>query len=83
MVVLPNPAADQPFLAARIQELGAGLALDGEAGPAAIRAAIHGVLGDPSFALAARRLSVEIRAAPGAAVAADALERIATAGARS
>lgn len=83
MVVLPNRAADQPFLAARIQALGAGLGLDGEAGSPAIREAIHEVLRDPSFATAARRLSLEIGAAPGAAGAADAMERVATADVRS
>ncbi len=83
LVVLPNPAADQPFLAARIQALGAGLSLEGEAGSPAIRGAVHEVLRNPSFAAAARRLSLEIRAAPGVAGAADAMERVATAGARS
>lgn len=83
IVALPNPAADQPFLAARIQTLGAGRSLDGESEPALIRAAVREVLRDPSFTAAARRLSVEIRGAPGAAGAADALERVSTAGARS
>jgi MGT family glycosyltransferase len=82
LVVLPNPAADQPFLAARIQELGAGIALDGESGPAAIRSAVRQVLADPSFPAAARKLSLEIRGAPGAAGAADSLERLARVRAR-
>ena len=77
VVVLPNPAADQPFLAGRVQELGAGFALDGDSGPAEIRAAIHELLRDPSFAATARRLSLEIKAMSGAVGAADALERVA------
>jgi MGT family glycosyltransferase len=83
IVALPNPAADQPFLAARIQSLGAGRALDGESEPSGIRAAVQEVLKDPSFAAAARRLSDEIRTAPGVAGAADSLERASIAAARS
>jgi MGT family glycosyltransferase len=60
IVALPNPAADQPFLAATIQRLGAGLALDGGAGPDAIRTAVMEVLGEPSYADAARTLAIKI-----------------------
>jgi MGT family glycosyltransferase len=77
VIALPNPAADQPFLAARIQGLGAGLALDGEAGPEAIGTAVRQVLHDSSFAEAAGRLSAEIRDSSGAAGAAQVLEGLA------
>jgi MGT family glycosyltransferase len=77
LVALPNPMADQPFLAAKLQELGAGLALDGESGPAAIRTAVQEVIGQPSYARAAANLAAAIRGAPGAAGAADDLERLA------
>jgi UDP:flavonoid glycosyltransferase YjiC (YdhE family) len=79
LVALPNPAADQPFLAATIQRLGAGLALEGTAGPEAIRTAVREVLGQPSYARAARTLAAKIGAMPGAAGAADQLERLSAA----
>jgi MGT family glycosyltransferase len=77
LVALPNPVADQPFLAAMVQQLGAGLALDGESGPAAIRMAVQEVMRQPSYAAAAARLAVAIHAAPGVAGAAVELERLA------
>jgi MGT family glycosyltransferase len=73
---LPNPAADQPFLARRIQALGAGLAMDGESSPDIIRVAVRDLLDQPSFREAADRLGRAIRAAPGAAGAADVLEQL-------
>ncbi|MDQ6876203.1 MAG: glycosyltransferase [Candidatus Dormibacteraeota bacterium] len=79
LVALPNPAADQPFLAATIQRLGAGLALDGAAGPDSIRAAVKEILGQPSYANAASALALKIESMPGAAGAADKLERLAMA----
>src|ERR1700674_271761 len=77
LVALPNPMADQPFLAAKLQELGAGIALDGESGPAAIRTAVREVIRQPSYAEAASNLAAAIHAAPGVAGAADELERVA------
>lgn len=74
---LPYPAADQPFLAARIQALGAGVAMDGESSPLVIRRAVRDLLDRPSFGEAAARLGRAIRAAPGAAGAADLLEKLA------
>jgi UDP:flavonoid glycosyltransferase YjiC (YdhE family) len=58
--------------------LGAGLALEGAAEPATIRAAVSEILGQPSYAKVARELSVKIKRMPGAAGAADRLERLAT-----
>jgi len=80
IVGLPNPVADQPFLAGRVQQLGAGLALDGEARPEAIAAAVQEVLGHPSYKEAACRLADAIRAAPGPAGAAVELEHLAPTG---
>jgi MGT family glycosyltransferase len=77
IVGIPYPAADQPFLAARLQALGAGVALDGESGPAVIRGAVRDLLAQPSFREAAARLAQAIRLAPGAAGAADVLEKLA------
>jgi UDP:flavonoid glycosyltransferase YjiC (YdhE family) len=77
LVALPNPAADQPFLAARVDQLGAGLALDGESGPKAIRVAVREVMTQPSYAAAAARLAIAIQAAPGVGGAVAELERLA------
>jgi UDP:flavonoid glycosyltransferase YjiC (YdhE family) len=68
LVLLPNPLiADQLPLAARVEALGAGRALDGEAATAAaIAAAVNAVVAD-------------IAALPGAAPAAARLERLAAA----
>jgi UDP:flavonoid glycosyltransferase YjiC (YdhE family) len=78
LVCLPNPAADQPALAAQVQALGAGRSLDGEAAtPEEIKAAVDEVLGDPSYAANARSLARAIALAPGAAAAADRLEQLA------
>ena len=74
---LPYPAADQPYLAARVQALGAGLAMDGESSPAIIKKAVRDLLEQPSFREAAGRLGRTIRAAPGPAGAADVLEQLA------
>jgi len=74
---LPYPAADQPYLAARIQALGAGVALDGESSPATIQSAVRDLLARRSFHEAAGRLAQAIRVAPGAAGAADLLEQLA------
>jgi len=76
LVALPNPVADQPFLAATLQRIGAGIALDGESDPGAIRTAVQEVMGQPSYAGAARMLAELIRDAPGAAGAAAHLERL-------
>ena len=79
LVALPNPAADQPFLAARVQQLGAGQAIDGESGPTAIRTAVREVMTHPSYAAAAAQLAIAIRAAPGVGGAVVELERLAVA----
>jgi len=58
VVALPNPAADQPFLAARVKQLGAGLAMDGESEPTAIRDAVREIMTQPSYAAAAAKLAI-------------------------
>jgi MGT family glycosyltransferase len=77
IVALPNPVADQPFLAARSQELGAGIDLPGEAGPEEIRVAVMEVLGNAAYASAAADLADQIGAAPGVAGATSQLEQLA------
>ncbi len=76
VVGLPNPAADQPYLGQRVQQLGAGVALEGEASPSEIRAAVRKVLETPSYRSAAQSLGASIAAAPGALGAAVALEQM-------
>jgi len=81
LVCLPNPAADQPALAAQVEALGAGLALDGESATVAeIAGAVEQVLTDQSYADAARRLAHVIADTPGGATAASRLERLANGG---
>jgi UDP:flavonoid glycosyltransferase YjiC (YdhE family) len=60
--VLVPQFADQPRNAELVIGAGAGLAAAGE--PAAIRAAVLRVLGDPGFAARARRVGSEMAAAP-------------------
>jgi MGT family glycosyltransferase len=72
---LPNPVADQPFLAKRVQALGAGLALDGEARPEEIRSAARTLLAEPSYKRAAAALRARITAASGGEGAAREVER--------
>jgi hypothetical protein len=58
VLVTANPAADQPLLAAQVQALGAGIALDGEAvTPDEIRADIAEVLTESRYRAASQRLA--------------------------
>jgi UDP:flavonoid glycosyltransferase YjiC (YdhE family) len=64
-VLLPM-GADQPWNAARCEELGAAVVLDAmRATPADVRRAVSKVLEDPSYRAAAERVRDEIRALPG------------------
>jgi MGT family glycosyltransferase len=76
MVVAPI-RDDQPLIAERVQALGAGLRVSfARAHAGDLAAAIESVLTEPAFAAAARRLSGALRAAGGAAAAADQLEKL-------
>jgi MGT family glycosyltransferase len=78
LVCLPNRAADQPALAARVEALGAGLALDGDlATPADIADSVSRVLARDSYAATARQLAATIAGAPGAKDSATHLEMLA------
>jgi UDP:flavonoid glycosyltransferase YjiC (YdhE family) len=71
LVCLPNTRSDQPALAAQVANLGAGIALSGDAAPPeAIGEAVMTILATPSFTVAARRLADAIATAdaPGTAV---------------
>jgi UDP:flavonoid glycosyltransferase YjiC (YdhE family) len=76
MVVIPGLAGDQPFVAAAVAEFGAGIALPGDAGSAAMREAAQKVLGTPSFADQAKHRSVMLAGVDGAANAADEVEAL-------
>jgi MGT family glycosyltransferase len=76
MVVIPGLAGDQPFVAAAVQEWGAGLALPGDADVAAIRAAAQEILSVVSYRSAARQRSAVLAGVDGAANAADVVEAL-------
>ncbi len=74
MVVIPGPAGDQPYVAAAVQEWGAGRALASDANVEAIRAAAQEVLSTPSYRANARQRSAALASVDGAAGAADEIE---------
>lgn len=75
VLCLPNEAADQPAMAARVAALGAGIALDGERATATeIREAVTDLRRDAGYRRAAARLAEAIAAAPGVSGAADIVE---------
>jgi UDP:flavonoid glycosyltransferase YjiC (YdhE family) len=76
LVVIPGLAGDQPFVAAAIQEWGAGVALPGDAGTDPMRAAAEKVLFAPSYRQEAHRRAAALAGADGAADAADEVERV-------
>ncbi|MGB3376855.1 MAG: macrolide family glycosyltransferase, partial [Microbacterium sp.] len=74
MLVIPQ-GADQPAVARRVVELGAGLSIRSEeSSPATIRMHARRLLNDSRFRIAAQRLQRAQRAAGGAARAADEIE---------
>ncbi len=83
MVVIPGLAGDQPYVAAAVQEWGAGIALPGDADAAAIRAAARSVLSTPSYAQNAKRSAATLKDVDGAAIAADEVETLVEHGART
>jgi MGT family glycosyltransferase len=76
MVVIPGLAGDQPYVAAAVQEFGAGRALPADAAVEAIRAAAQEVLAMPSFKENARKRSAALAGIDGAANAADEIETL-------
>ena len=74
LVLLPL-GRDQALNAARVEELGAGIALAPDAAPASIRSALGRVLEVPGFAEAARAAAARIAADEPDRCAAEALER--------
>src|SRR5258706_11120261 len=79
LVCLPNRAADQPMLGARVASLGVGKSLDGDsATPIEIGAAVEQIMGDSICKIAARRLATEIARTPGVKAVVRGLEQIAS-----
>ena len=76
MVIIPGLAGDQPYVAAAVQEWGAGRALPGDAGIEAIRAAAQDVLTTPSFRQHAKERAAALAGVDGAANAADEVEAL-------
>ncbi|HEY2159918.1 MAG TPA: glycosyltransferase [Solirubrobacteraceae bacterium] len=68
---------DQPDVAARVVYAGAGVRLRPSAKPAAIRAAVERVAGDPGFAAAAREIGARMNADAEAGMAVAELEAVA------
>jgi UDP:flavonoid glycosyltransferase YjiC (YdhE family) len=81
MVLLPGLAADQPHIAAQMQDWGVGRALAGDAETETIRLAIQDVLSKPSYRRRARERATSLAGVNGAAAAADELEDLAAASA--
>ena len=70
---------DQPWIARQVIDAGAGIFMrHGKVTPAAARGAIQNLLGDPAYAASAKKLSVELQAAPGEQGAARVVEDLAT-----
>ncbi|GIE76660.1 hypothetical protein Aph02nite_26100 [Actinoplanes philippinensis] len=77
LVILPAfDRSDQPLVGEALQRAGAARVVPRDAGPATIRAAIDALLSPGPHRAAAARLGAEIRAAPGAAAAADEVENL-------
>lgn len=78
LVIVPY-AADQPEVAQRVVETGAGIRLNpDELTPVTLRAAVCAILDDQRYRMAAQRLAAEIAAWDGPSIASILLERLAT-----
>jgi UDP:flavonoid glycosyltransferase YjiC (YdhE family) len=76
MAIMPGLAGDQPYVAAALQEWGAGLALAADAGVEAIRAAARTLLREPSYLAEARRRAAMLAGVDGATNAANEVEKL-------
>lgn len=78
MVVLPLFSSDQFLNAARVQEVGAGLALEeGAPAVATLGAAVQRLLDDPSYAAVARHIADDIADLPATTASLPLLEKLA------
>lgn len=76
LVIIPGHAGDQLFVAAAVQEWGAGRALPSDASVEVIRAAAQEVLSTPLYRDNARQRSVALAGVDGAANAANEIEAL-------
>jgi len=77
LLCLPNPAGDQPILAAQVQHLGCGLSLEGDTtSPSEIGRAIDRLIFTSSYAANARSLADAISRSPGISAAVSQLEKL-------
>ncbi|QQO21423.1 glycosyltransferase family 1 protein [Bradyrhizobium diazoefficiens] len=77
LLCLPNPAGDQPILAAQVQNLGCGLSLEGDTATSSeIGQAIDRLILAPSYAANARLLADAILRSPGISTAVSRLEEL-------
>lgn len=77
LLCLPNPAGDQPILAAQVQNLGCGLSLEGDTATSSeIGQAIDRLIFAPSYAANAHLLADAILRSPGISTAVSRLEEL-------
>lgn len=77
LLCLPNPAGDQPILAAQVQNLGCGLSLEGDTATSSeIGQAIDRLIFAPSYTANARLLADAILRSPGISTAVSRLEEL-------
>jgi len=77
MILMPGLAADQPYIAAQMQEWGVGRMLPVDAAVETIRAAAQEILSNPSYRRRAKQRATALASADGASAAADELEDLA------
>ena len=74
MAIIPGVAGDQPYVAAAIDEWGAGVALPADAAPEAIRDAVDRLIAEPRYRAEARRRAAALAGVDGATAAAAEVE---------
>jgi UDP:flavonoid glycosyltransferase YjiC (YdhE family) len=74
MVVLPLFASDQFLNAERVDEIGAGIALEGTDAIDSLDAALRAILGDPTYGEAAGQVAADMAALPPASACAPIIE---------
>jgi len=74
MAIIPGVAGDQPYVAAAVDEWGAGIALPADAPAETIRDAVDRLIAEPRYRAEARRRAEALAGVDGAAAAADEVE---------
>ena len=76
LLCMPNPGADQPLVAARVEGSGAGRMISNQAGPEEIQSVVRELLGNPSYRQTAQRLAEMIRRQDSAVRGAEEMEAL-------